>query len=218
MRETTCPECGCPISNETVCPECGCPIERTQPSRHNDRPSTNNYNEEEEPYTPFSPTSWFFLTPALLNKYPQRGDFAKAHPFFGWLFNPWHLSFRGNGNIAAYDALNNIFLFANLLWKTLLFPFLWTFLKMFWWIVAFVAILIVGGLLSRNSGTAIGVFGIITSILYVALAIFSAIVYLCGWGESLRRYISPIYDTFMRICKRFSISIAKSARENNLNV
>lgn len=217
MRETTCPECGCPIGNETVCPECGCPIERTQPSGNNDRPSTNNYNEEEEPYTPFSPTSWFFQTPVFLNKYPQRGDFAKAHPFLGWLFNPWHLSFRGNGNRAAYDALNNIFLLANLLWKTLLYPFLWTLLKMFWWFVAFVAILIVGGLLSRNSGTALGVFGIITSILYVVLAVFSAIVYLCGWAESLRRYISPIYDTFMRICKRFSMSIVKSVRENNLN-
>lgn len=217
MSERSCPECGCPIGDEKVCPDCGCPIETSASSESKDKPTTSNYNEEEEPFTPFSPTSWFFRTPPFLNKFPQRGDYAKAHPFLGWVFNQWHVSYRGNGNRAAFDTLNNIFLLCNLIFKTILYSIAWGFFKMFWWNVAFVVTLIVGGMVARTSETALNIFSILTIILYAVFCVFSALVFLCGCAESLRRYISPMYNTFMRICRRFSISITKSVRENNLN-
>lgn len=214
MSEMTCPECGCPIGNDNVCPECGYTVENAQPTPGNeDSPTTSNFNEEEEPYTPFSPTSWVFRTPTYLNKYPERGDFAKAHPFLGWLFNPWHVSFKGNGNRAAFDSLNNIFLFFNLLWKTCAYTFVWTFLKLFWPVVIVaVVIFLLGMVFGPIFGAGSGLVAL------VILIIPGLIVNLCGLAVSLRRYISAIYDTYMRICKRFWMSVAKSVKENNLNV
>ena len=131
MKEKTCPECGCPIDKEQFCPECGCPIEATTAQVSNDATSSSDnssvsdsdYNEGEEPYTPFSSTPWFFQPPVLLAKYPTRGDFAKAHLFWGWLFNPWHVSYRGNGNKDAFDTLNNFFFLCNLIAKTFWYAF-----------------------------------------------------------------------------------------------
>lgn len=218
MKEKTCPECGCPINNESVCPECGCPIETNHSSSDIATPTTSSYNEDEESYTPFAPVSWFFQSPAPLSKYPQRGDFAKKNHFLGWLSNPWHVSFRGNGNKAAFDTLNNFFLLCNLIFKTLLYPILWEFFKMIWWLIALVAILITGAMVCRYSDVAVSIFGIITIILYVVFGVFSSIVYLCGWAESLRRYVSPMYDTLMRMCKRFSLSIAKSIKADDYQI
>lgn len=217
MEEKSCPECGCPIDNEKACPECGYPIQPSDATMVDYTLSQADYNEVEPPYSPFSRASWFFKTPVLLSKYPRRGDFAKKHHFLGWLFNPWHISFQGNGNRAAFDTLNNFFLLCNLVFKTLLYPILWGLFKMIWWYIALVAFLIFGAMICHHSDVAMYISGVMTIILYSVCGVFSSIVYLCGWAESLRRYISPIYGTFMRICKRFSISITKSVKTDDLN-
>ena len=83
---------------------------------------------------------------------------------------------------------------------------------MFWCIISFFALIVfasIGGL----SAEFVFVFFIISLI----LGVFFVITYLCGLAESLRRYLSPTYDTFMRLCKRFSLSIAKSVKAENIN-
>lgn len=215
--QNSCPECGYPITDQTACPECGCPIPQTQD------PPCDDFNEDER-YSPFDPDGWFFSLPNPISNYPKRGDFAEAHPFYGWLFQAWHITYKGNGNKSTIDALNNLLLLFNLQWKLVLFPSIYAFFKLVWWIVALLAIsLLLPGFLeitnaSEDTCEAVMktcmVIGIVGGII---LFVLGGILYYCGFAESCRRYWPSIYETFMRLCKRFGISMAKSIKANNIN-
>ena len=219
MAEPQCPDCGTALTgDETVCPNCGCPL------TDNDPQTNLNYNEAEPPYFPMSDESWFFSAPSPLSNYPDRGDFRQAHPFWGWLFGPWHLSYNGCRNKAAYDTLNNFFLSCNLQFKAFLYPALWVFFKLIWWVVALIVISVslpylldyfnVNYALSQSIQSYGTVFIIIA---VIVLYILAAILFCCGLAKSLHRYWSPLYENVLRICKRIALAITKSVKANNIN-
>lgn len=222
-----CPECASPVSTETVCPECGCPIPQLPDNAHQeeDIPATDDYNEAEPPYSPFSSTSWLFSKPWPISKYPKQGELKQSGSFLGWFLGPWHISYRGNGNKASINTLNDLLLLFNLQWKVFLFPQLWVFFKLLWWIVGLIVVVtllpITLKVLKVDYETVNGIMNTVEplTIIYGAiLFILGIFLYFCGWAESLRRYMPPFYDTFMRICKRFALSISKSVKENNINI
>lgn len=217
MTEKSCPECGCPITNETSCPECGYPFLQDECQEKED------YNEGER-YSPFNADGWFFSLPYPISKYPNRGDYAAAHPFGGWLFQAWHISDDGNGRKNAIDALNNLFLLFNLQWKLFMFPVAWVFFKLMWWIVTLCGISILLPVILDATGAGyettdalMTAWWWICGIGGVILIVLGCILYFCGFAESFRRYWPVIYDTFMRLCKRFGISVTKSIKTNDIN-
>lgn len=213
----TCPECGCPINGETICPDCGFPLPQDESK------ASEDFNEDER-YSPFKSDGWFFSAPYPISRYPKRGDLAKKHPFVGWLFQAWHISYKGNGNKNTIDALNNLFLIFNLQWKLFLFPVVWVFFKLLWWIVAVVGISIFLPIILDATKTSQDVmsvimmtwFSICSSVVPI-LFILGCILYFCGFAESFRRYWPALYESFMRLCKRFSLSIKKSIQTNDIN-
>lgn len=236
-----CPECGYPLTNETVCPECGCncsPIESKKPletERGNDVSNDSNskkkendslrmdsesdFNEAPKPYSPFSPLSWYFRDPAPLSNYPQRGDFGRKHRFLGWLFDAWHLDPRSDSDKRPFVALNNFFYFCNLIFKMLLYPILWTFFKIWGFLVAYLILdfILAKVYVAEMSALLMSALLWLTIIAGYALVFFGTIVYICGLGASLHRYWSEIYRTFYRMSHRYWNSMYSGVKQNTLN-
>lgn len=245
MAQLKCTECG-QVFDKTLdaCPNCGCPaseceaVEEQQPKDNKQekkqgkeqtfsrskatRRDTGNgvihdsYNEA-EPYTPFSPTSWFSKDPWPLTNYP-KGRLDVKHPLIGYICAPWHLTCKNESKRESYNILNNVFYFLNLIWKTSAYATVWAFFK--GWKCALLLIgvillqiLITWGLIEMGGSGAVVlgiIVGIIFYILYIGFAIAFFILEMFGYGKALHRYWDDIYRTFMRLNKRYWISMRKS--------
>ncbi len=228
MKQVKCPDCGTEYSaNLKACPECGCPNDewltpdaeehqtkepQTDDQRVGAIAQTECQEEDEDkgtihssfneatPYSPFSSDHFLFRDPKPLSDYPI-GELEKRHPFWGWLFGPWHLTCNNEINREQYDVINNIFYAFNLIFKAIIYPAIWTFFKAWLIVLIFiVATLLLGrAAISSNSVGLIGFIGI----LYVVLYIYVAIVYIFGIGRSLHRYWPQFHKVWRRLCKRF---------------
>lgn len=197
-----CIECG-QIFNDGLneCPNCGCPasecekVENNHSNVHVGNENLGNIHgsfNEKQHYSPFSPNNSLFKDPKLLAKYPI-GELEKRHPFWGWLFGPWHLTCKDENNREQYDVINNIFYAFNVFWKMLIYPTIWTVLKAWIAIVIFVVLFVI--LVNIDMGAVL-----------VIIALFStylSFLYIIGIGKSLHRYWPQFHKVWRRLCKRF---------------
>ena len=206
-----CNECGYPLNgNEDKCPECGNPLKTTPKSYNPDM----DYNETKG-YSPFKANAWIFSTPSILKKFP-RGHFALKHPFWGWLFGPWHISPYNLEDTEYINVVNNIFYLLNQIFKFVLYALIWVLFKT--WFILLIGL--AGGVLFTTFG-AINYNNALTTIGIIVLGltyIFSGIMLISGTLASLSRYSSPIIRSFRRICKRHWISMYKAVKNNNLDL
>lgn len=214
-----CPECGCPNDEwgTREAEQQQAPGHQTEDAQDDNQRAEatpqHEYEEETEekgtihgsfnedtPYSPFSPDSFLFRDPRPLNDYPI-GELERRHPFWGWLFGPWHLTCNDERNKEQYDVINNIFYAFNLIFKAVVYPAVWTFFKV--WLI--VLIFIIAALLLGKAAASSGSFGLMgfIGILYVVLYIYVAFVYIFGIGKSLHRYWPQFHKVWRRICKRF---------------
>lgn len=233
---TKCPDCGFDVPfDRHSCPECGCPIDHQHPLNTTDESklvedsapqpinqepqktfnsvtTTIDYNESPRHYSPFEEDSWFFRAPAILKRYPV-GELGKKHPFWGWLFGPWHIT-RDVENEQAFNSLNNFFYLCNLLFKAIIYPCIWVFFKMWW-----VYLLYLGGVFILSfSDSDFDILFTLLSLLLFAINIVALITYFCGWSASLHRYWPRIYNTFYRMTKRFCLTNRHAIQNNSLDV
>lgn len=159
----------------------------------------NHFNEGPR-YSPLSKIT----DPWPIRKYAQ-GEFAKAHPFWGWFFGPWHLT-PNEENKEQYDTINNIFYLFNLFYKSHIFVAFWMFFKGWWIIVLYFFILFLTG---RSIAKAV-TYEELMSAQYFALFI-TFVFYICGvilffkaWCRALHRYWPSFHRTWRRICQRFA--------------
>ena len=212
MNQVKCPDCGEVYSeNMQSCPNCGCPNDNWKPKQEEQVHETTPTDYEEDfnengQYSPFSPTSWFFADPWPLKNYPRKA-FEKKHPFLGWLFGPWYLTYKNESEKEEYAVINNIFYFFNLIFKTFLYAVLWAFFK---GIVVFIAYLIFYMIFAKgianndNISTAeIILFGFFVAIMAYGILIYFIVLDCCGMGKALHRYWPSIHRTWRRINKRY---------------
>lgn len=222
MRQITCSDCGTVYAaNEHSCPTCGCPNDHYQPQQTEPQPASpsqsangtgDDFNETRQ-YSPLASKPWFFKAPWPLKKYAERGKFDKAHPFLGWLFGPWYLTCKSEGEREEYAVINNIFYFFNLIFKTWLYSVLWAFFKglpiVLLWLVV---VLMYGGLVgfavrgsyySSGSLAAVSAGGVVLLVLYVVFALIFTVIGCCGLGQALHRYWPSIHRTWRRVNKRY---------------
>lgn len=213
MNQVKCPDCGEMYSEDIqTCPNCGCPNDNWRPKQEEKTPEAAEYKQtddeedfnENDQYSPISPSSWLFADPWPLKNYPRK-TFEKEHPFLGWLFGPWHLTCKSESEKEEYAVINNIFYFFNLIFKTNVYAFLWAFFK---GIIVVTAFLIIGfilgligmGLANGNSVGGLAMFGGFAAILCYAVLI---VLGCCGIGKALHRYWPSIHRTWRRINKRY---------------
>lgn len=220
MKQVTCPDCGATYAaNVLSCPTCGCPNDNFESSNENENvqqqpksqepkvvvgDSTDDFNEAER-YSPFSSASWFFKAPWPLSLYPERKTFDRAHPFLGWLFGPWHLTPKNNGEKEEYAAINNIFYLFNLISKFHLYTFLWAFLKGFPFILLYLLVNMFG-MYSLRFVYDYTVFQLLMGILgifSIFMVAFMTILYCCSLGRALHRYWPAFHRTWRRLSKRY---------------
>ena len=222
-----CPNCACPASECEVVEKRESQQQTENKQKSNSSSSWNrtahretgyggihdNYNEA-EPYTPFSPISWFSKDPWPLTKFP-KGSLDVKYPLIGFLFAPWHLTCLNKSKRESYDVLNNVFYFFNLLFKTLSYATAWVFWKgwKFELLLLICMMLVAWGIdQAHDSKILVSVGGIILFAMYLTLIVFSFILTAFGCGKALHRYWDDIYRTFMRLNKRYWISMHKSVK------
>lgn len=239
MSTLHCNECGTNFSSDqNVCPTCGCPKEQcaetdeAQPAPAEAEAAVpqatdeQNFNES-YPYSPFSKNSWFKRTPWPLSKYPRR-EFAKRHPFLGWLLDPWHLTCAHPSEQEQYDIANNIFYLFNLIFKTHFYAFWWAFFKMWWsiFLVAAVTIAVIAVMcIIHGTNFALGGSWIgdtffdgvdyalsctpyylavwASPLIFTVLLIAFIIHYWWGMSHALHRYWPSFHRTWRRLNKRY---------------
>lgn len=224
MKQLKCPDCGTEYAaNLKSCPECGCPNDRWEEASSNssqekekrtldadsqeqeqgeadDMETIHDSFNEKEPYSPFSPTNYFFRDPKPLDGYPI-GELERSHPFWGWLFGPWHLTCKNGHDKEQYDVINNLFYAFNLIFKAVVYPAIWTFFKVWLVLLIFIAASFLLGKTAASSGS----YGLITfiGILWMLVYVYVALVYIFGIGKSLHRYWPQFHKVWRRLCKRF---------------
>ena len=124
------------------------------------------------------------------------GEFERKHPFWGWLFGPWHLTCKDEKLREHYDVINNIFYAFNLYWKMCIYPGIWTFFKIWKLIALFIALYVATTIFSPNSNNESRAW-------LVGLLAPLTLVYIFGIGKSLHRYWPQFHKVFRRLCKRF---------------
>lgn len=235
MAKIKCTECGQVFDQSlTFCPKCGCPasecetVETSDESRATARELGNgvihdSYNED-VPYSPFSPSSWFFKDPAWLQKYP-KGALDVKHPFIGYLLAPWYLTCKNENTHESYNVINNLFYFFNLLFKTYVYANVWTFLKGLKIILLLLGIILIYAILLtaifeiHDSGLRTPLSIIVSVLFFVACAgcvITLVVINICGIGKALHRYWNNIYGTYMRLNKRYWIHIHKAIKNDTI--
>ena len=198
-----CTECGQVFDDKlNECPNCACPASECEKVEYDNSDAHvangdlgnihGSFNEKPH-YSPFSPESKIFKDPKLLALYPI-GELERRHPFWGWLFGPWHLTCKDENNREQYAVINNIFYACNILWKALVYPAIWTFFKT--WIVILVFIVASVLLTNKEMDAVVVLFGIFV---YVYCFFF----YIVGIGKSLHRYWPQFHKVWCRLCKRF---------------
>ena len=210
-----CIECG-QVFNDKLneCPNCACPASECEKVEH-DNSDTHVTNEDigiihgsfnEKPhYSPFSSENKIFEDPNLLAQYPI-GELEKRHPFWGWLLGPWHLTCKDESSREQYDVINNIFYALNVLLKALVYTVVWTFLKTWIVIVAFLVVSVVVFVVLENTDGAAVVFylvGIVYIFVYIFVCLYCFFFHIVGIGKSLHRYWPQFHKVWRRLCKRF---------------
>lgn len=177
----------------------------------------DSYNEA-VPYSPFSPRSHFFKDPWPLSKYP-KGVFDVKHPFLGYLFAPWHITCKDERKRESYNAINNIFYLLNLIFKAFVYAWWWTFFKVFLPVLLFVVIvaILIWIMAECRSSEVNVILGVVMAICYIAIIIYVTILEFCGIGKALHRYWDDIYQTFMRLNKRYWIKMNKAMKTGSLD-
>lgn len=108
MKETTCPDCGCPIGNERVCPECGCPIEPEHDAPDKNNTSTNERDDVNEnpsmtnnPHTDTSDIENLFKT--------DWAQYVYECGIIGWEAFKKYCNFKGRASRREFWSLMLIF-------------------------------------------------------------------------------------------------------------
>ncbi len=233
VSEPSCPTCGCP--NDHCQPQQEQqPVETNQSQKANQTGNANlnkeanqskeaeqttevsqassqsadDFNEGER-YSPFSSTSWFLSTPWPLSHYPERKGFDEAHPFWGWLFGPWHLSCKSEAEAEEYAVINNFFYLCNLLFKTLFYAALWSFFKGFFIWIAFYLfqLFFVGMAYKAATIDAVNTLLLVSNVIAIPFSLLFLIITSCGMGRALHRYWPSIHQTWRRMNKRYWTSM-----------
>ena len=210
MSQVKCPDCGELYSKELQsCPNCGCPNDSWKPKQEekpqestmsNQTDYEEDFNENGQ-YSPFSPTSWFFADPWPLKNYPRKA-FEKKHPFLGWLFGPWYLTYKNESEKEEYAVINNIFYFFNLIFKTNAYALLWAFLKGVVVFIAWMMFMLLFSLIGMASNSTNGLIALFTFAV-ILFYVYFIILVCCGMGKALHRYWPSIQKTWRRINKRY---------------
>ena len=204
MKQIVCPECGTPITDGVAtCPNCGCPIENF------------DFNESKSRAT-ISSDSRILNAPYPLSKYPNVGDFAKAHPRLELLFVlPLHIVNQNPEDKEYTDSANNILCLFALFAKFGLYGWAWFFCTFWWLILVFIMVYIVLSISIVYDVVPLLVLSSILLFVYVLLLVYGII---CAWMAAQSRYLPRIIKTYRRIRKRHWMSIYKAIQNNDIDI
>ena len=208
MKEIVCPKCGKVLeAGVATCPNCGCPIENL------------DFNESKSQSTISSDSdSWILKTPYPLSKYPNKGDFAKAHPLLELLLVfPFslHIVNQSSEDKEYTNSANNILCLFALFAKLGVYGSCWILCK-FWWLILLLIVSIIGLSISvyDSDDTAVTVF----YILWVVAVLLLVLAGFFGWIAAQSRYLPRIIKTYRRIRKRHWMSIHKAIQNNDIDI